>query len=104
VAPVTVNAFASLSPRWGLVAVELMHAGRVPVNNANTAWADSYQVVNARVAFRPQTSFALEPVVGVENIFDKTWASNVVVNAAGGRYYEPGPLRTFYVGLRMGTR
>ena len=104
VAPVTVNAFASVSPTWGTAALELMHAGRVAANNANTAWADSYQILNARVAFKVPTSFSMEPVVGVENIFDKTWASNVVVNAAGGRYYEPGPGRTFFVGLRMGTK
>jgi iron complex outermembrane receptor protein len=104
VAPVTVNAFASVNPSWGLMAVELMHAGKLAVNNANTAWADAYDILNARVAFRVPTRFSMEPVVGVENIFDKTWASNVVVNAAGGRYYEPGPGRTYYVGLRMGTR
>jgi len=104
VAPVTVNAFASVSPKWGTAALELMHAGRVAANNANTAWADSYQILNARVAFKVPTSFSMEPVVGVENIFDKTWASNVVVNAAGGRFYEPGPGRTFFVGLRMGTK
>jgi iron complex outermembrane recepter protein len=104
VAPVTVNAYASLQPKWGLVAIELMHAGKVAVNNANTAWADAYDIVNARLAWRPSIALAVEPVVGVDNIFDKTWASNVVVNAAGGRYYEPGPGRTFYVGLRMGTR
>jgi iron complex outermembrane receptor protein len=104
VAPVTVNAYASVQPRWGLVAIELMHAGKLAVNNANTAWADAYDIVNARLAWRPSTSFAMEPVIGVENLFDQTWASNVVVNATGGRYYEPGPGRTFYVGLRMGTR
>ena len=104
VAPVTVNAFASIQPRWGLVAVELMQAGKLAVNNANDAWADSYSIVNARVALRPPTTFSMEPVIGVENIFDKTWASNVAVNAAAGKYYEPGPGRTFYVGLRMGTR
>ena len=104
VAPVTVNAYASLQPKWGLAAIELMHAGKVAVNNANTAWADAYDIVNARLAWRPSIALAVEPVVGVDNIFDRTWASNVVVNAAGGRYYEPGPGRTFYVGLRMGTR
>ena len=104
VAPVTVNAYASVSPKWGMAALELMHAGRVAANNANTAWADSYQILNARIAFKVPTGFSMEPVIGVENIFDKTWASNVVVNAAGGRYYEPGPGRTFFVGVRMGTR
>lgn len=104
VAPVTISAFASLNPRWGLAAIEVQHAGRLAVNNANTTWADAYTVVNARVAYRPSTRLSMEPVVGVDNIFDRTWVSNVVVNAAGGRFYEPGPGRTYYVGLRMGTR
>jgi iron complex outermembrane receptor protein len=104
VAPLTLAAFASVSPSWGLIALEGVHVGKQAVNNANTSWADRYQLLNARVAFRPNTRLSLEPVVGVENIFDKTYASNVVVNAAGGRFYEPGPGRTFYVGVRMGTR
>ena len=104
VAPVTVNVFASITPRWGLAAIEAQHAGRLAVNNANTAWADAYTIFNARVAIRASTRLAMEPVAGVDNIFDRTWASNVVVNAAGGRYYEPGPGRTFYVGMRIGTR
>ena len=104
VAPLTLSAFASVSPSWGLVAVEAVHVGKQAVDNANTSWADTYQLLNARVAFRPNTSLSFEPVVGVDNIFDKTYASNVVVNAAGGRFFEPGPGRTFYVGVRMGTR
>ncbi len=104
VAPVTVSAFASVQPRWGLASMEAVRVGRVAVNNANTAWADGYALLNARVAFRPGTRLSMEPVVGVDNIFDETYASNVVVNAAGGRYYEPGPGRTYYVGVRMGTR
>ena len=60
--------------------------------------------LNARFAYRAPTRLALEPAVGVDNIFDRTYASNVVVNAAAGRYYEPGPGRTFWFGVRMGTR
>ena len=104
VAPVTVSAFATLQRSWGLVTLEGIRNGRVAVNNANTAWAEGYTLLNARLAFRPSTRLSIEPVVGVENVFDKTWASNVVVNANAGRYYEPGPGRTFYVGIRMGTR
>jgi iron complex outermembrane receptor protein len=104
VAPVTLSAFASVQPSWGLAALEGVRVGRQAVNNANTAWADGYYLLNARVAYRPSTRLGLEPVVGVENIFDRSWASNVVVNAAGGRYFEPGPGRTYYLGVRMGTR
>jgi iron complex outermembrane receptor protein len=104
VAPLTMAAFASVAPSWGLAAIEGVRVGRLAVNNANTAWAEGYYLLNARVAFRPTTQLAMEPVVGVDNVFDKTWVSNVVVNAAGGRFFEPGPGRTYYIGVRMGTR
>ena len=104
VAPVTISAFAHHDTRWGLIALEGTRVGRVAANNANTAWADAYALLNARFAWRAPTRLAMEPVVGVDNVFDKTYAANVVVNAAGGRYYEPGPGRTFWLGIRMGTR
>ncbi len=104
VAPLTVNAFASVAPWWGLVAIEASRVGRVAVNNANTSWADAYTLLNARVAIRPSTGPWLEPVLGVDNLLDRTYASNVVVNASGGRFYEPGPGRTVYFALRVGTR
>jgi iron complex outermembrane receptor protein len=104
VAPVTISAFANHSTRWGVIALEGTRVGRVAANNANTAWADAYTLLNARFAYRAPTRLAMEPVIGVDNIFDKTYASNVVVNAAAGRYYEPGPGRTFWFGIRMGTR
>jgi iron complex outermembrane receptor protein len=104
VAPATISAFAALQPKWGLAALEAQHVGRVAVNNANSAWADGYTLFNARVAFRPPTRLSMEPMVGIDNIFDRTYVSNVVVNATAGRFFEPGPGRTYYVGLRMGTR
>jgi iron complex outermembrane receptor protein len=104
VAPATISAFATLQPKWGLAALEAQHVGRVAVNNANSAWADGYTLFNARVAFRPPTRLSMEPMVGIDNIFDRTYVSNVVVNATAGRFFEPGPGRTYYVGLRMGTR
>jgi iron complex outermembrane receptor protein len=104
VAPVTLSAFANHQVRWGLISLEAVRAGRVAANNANTAWADAWTLLNARFAYRAPTRLAMEPVVGIDNIFDRTYAANVVVNAAGGRYYEPGAGRTFWFGVRLGTR
>lgn len=104
VAPAMASAFASVAPSWGLVAIEASRVGRVAVNNANTAWADPYTLVNARIALRPDAALRIEPVLGVDNLFDRTYAANVVVNASGGRFFEPGPGRTLYVAMRIGSR
>jgi len=37
--------------------------------------------------------------VAVSNVFDVTYNSSVVVNAFGARYFEPGPGRTFSLGM-----
>ena len=42
--------------------------------------------------------------VGVENALDRRYTAAVSANAAGSRYYEPGPGRTAYIGLRLGAR
>jgi len=42
------------------------------------------------------------PYAGVRNLTDELYSSAVTVNAFGGRFYEPGPGRSFYVGLRTG--
>lgn len=104
VAPLTLSAFASTTIGGVFGALEAQHAGRVAANNANTTWADGYTLLNLRLAWRPASALSFEPVAGIDNVFDKTYASNVVVNASGGRFFEPGPGRTFYVGVRMGTR
>ncbi|HEX6042394.1 TonB-dependent receptor [Longimicrobium sp.] len=44
---------------------------------------------------------ALSPFVGVGNLLDRAYNTSVVINAFGGRFYEPGPGRTFYAGARL---
>ena len=110
VAPLVIAGSASLNPSWGLVALEVQRVARQTVNDANTDWADGHVVANTRLALQLPTLLAIEPVFGIDNLFDRTYASNVVVNAnqnlspAMRRYYEPGAGRTYYVSIRMGTR
>ncbi|MCS7082584.1 MAG: TonB-dependent receptor [Bacteroidetes bacterium] len=46
-------------------------------------------------------SFRINPFGEVHNLFDVAHYANVRPNAAGGRYYEPGPGRHLVVGLRL---
>jgi iron complex outermembrane receptor protein len=43
------------------------------------------------------------PVVAVQNLFDRHYSGSVVVNAAGGRFYEPAPERTVSIALSLAT-
>lgn len=84
--------------------LEAQRVGRQAVDDANQAWADAYLVASGRVSFDLPTALSIEPVLGIDNLFGTTYASNVVVNATRGRYYEPGAGRTYYLMVRMGTR
>lgn len=45
----------------------------------------------------------LAPFLGVNNLFNHSYVSSVVINAARGRYFEPAPGRNLYLGLSLGA-
>jgi iron complex outermembrane recepter protein len=87
--------------KWNaFTTVEMLAAQSAPVDDANQRHVGGYTVFNARAGLG--TFFGnsrLAPVLGVYNVFDRKYAGSVVVNAAGGKYYEPAPARNFQIGL-----
>ncbi|MFV2007372.1 MAG: TonB-dependent receptor family protein [Longimicrobiales bacterium] len=77
------------------------YVDRVPVDNGNSAFADSYGLIDLRTGLDRLRLGRLEisPFGGVTNLFDKAYSASVSVNAFGGRFFEPGPGRAVYVGL-----
>lgn len=74
-------------------------------DDANTATArnDGVTLLGLRVrARRPFGRAGLTPFAAVNNLTDRRYIGSVVINAAGGRYFEPAPGRHFYVGMSMG--
>ena len=94
--------------RWdrapGFVALDGRWLDAMPVDDANTAEAPAHTLLGVRAGLAPLRVGGVEaaPFVGVDNLTDATYATSVVVNAFGGRYFEPGPGRTWYVGLSTG--
>jgi iron complex outermembrane receptor protein len=74
------------------------------VDDANSSAAAGWGIANVRVGGHVSIGGAtLVPVVGVQNVLDRRYVGSVVINAAGGRYYEPAPERTIAVGLSLTT-
>ncbi|MGD8866953.1 MAG: TonB-dependent receptor, partial [Gemmatimonadales bacterium] len=74
------------------------------VDNANQSRNDGYVTVDIRLGYGLHTTAVeISPLLGVNNLFDVRYNSSVVVNAVGGRYYEPAPGRSLYFGLRATT-
>lgn len=78
---------------------------RHPVDNLNTAWNDGYQVLDARLSYRRKLGggdgLTLHPFLEVNNLADERYNGSVVVNAFGGRYYEPAAGRNWTFGLSL---
>ena len=46
-------------------------------------------------------STAASPFLALSNLLDREYVTSVVVNAFGGRYFEPGPGRTLQMGVAV---
>jgi iron complex outermembrane receptor protein len=95
------QATLSYAPSMVFVDFETRTSSSIPVNDANSERSPSYVIHSLRAGLRDVRAGGMEfePHVGVLNLFDRDYNTSVVVNAFGGRYYEPGPPRSAYVGL-----
>jgi iron complex outermembrane receptor protein len=89
------RAFADLSVEW---------VDEIPVNDArpeDVQRSPAYTLVHVRTGTEELNigGLSLSPFFGISNLFDERYNSAVTVNAFGGRYFEPGPGRTFHVGI-----
>jgi iron complex outermembrane receptor protein len=77
------------------------YVGAVPVNDLNTDSAPSYFVLDADVGYAfDLSSGQLRTFFSIDNAFDRKYAGSVIVNDGNGRYFEPAPGRTFFIGFQ----
>ena len=72
------------------------------VNNTNSVISDSYEVSNLRAGHRLQLAgLELSPFIGINNLFDTEYMSNLRLNGFGGRVFEPAPPLNLYGGVSL---
>ncbi|HET7313619.1 TonB-dependent receptor [Salinisphaera sp.] len=85
----------------GYAAVDVHWTGSIYADDANTARVAPHTVVNARVGKTvPAGAHRLTAYAGVDNLLDQEYFDNIRINSYGGRYFEPAPGRTIYIGLK----
>ena len=90
-----------------VLAVEGEAASGYFADDANTAKTDAYAVVHARLALADLglgRGLAASPFVALRNALDARYSGSVVVNAFGGRFFEPAAGRHVLVGLALDLR
>lgn len=79
------------------------YVSEIPIDDANTAYANAYTLLNARAGYRVWLSerFRIEAFGGVNNLLDESYSAFLQLNGFGGRYFNPAAPRNFYGGARL---
>ncbi|WP_331129397.1 TonB-dependent receptor [Longimicrobium sp.] len=107
VAPHRLDLSLLASPARGPFAgIDLRHVSSTPVADDDAEGrlrSPAYTLVDLRGGWEGARigGLALSPFAGVMNLLDRAYNTSVTVNAFGRRYYEPGPGRTVYAGVRL---
>ncbi|MHA3787336.1 TonB-dependent receptor [Flavobacterium hauense] len=97
------NAGIQLETCGFYISSDFYYVDTIPMNDANTAFADSYTLLNAKAGYRFELfkGMTAHLSTGVNNIANTHYASMVLVNAVGinggaPRYYYPGLPVNYY--------
>lgn len=99
-----INAGITLSTRFGLyLSSDFYYVDKVPMNDANSVYSDSYSLLNAKAGYRFELFKGLSSHIsaGINNAANTHYAGMVLVNATGvngaePRYYYPGLPVNYY--------
>jgi iron complex outermembrane receptor protein len=94
--------FQYRAPRGWFIAVDALYIDQQFGDSGNTVVVPDYTVANLRMGWDIELdSLVLSPFLGATNLSDESYTSNVRINAAANRYFEPGPTRTGYGGINV---
>lgn len=76
---------------------------KIPLNDANTVYADSYQLISAKAGWKVKLKqkHLLDVFCGVDNLLNEKYSLGNDLNAFGQRYYNPSPERNYFGGLKL---
>ncbi|MCY4159350.1 MAG: TonB-dependent receptor [Bacteroidetes bacterium] len=91
-----------LAPSGWNAQIVLETASKMWGNNVNSAQSDGFTILDlyiSRSNLQIGQRIILKPFVRLQNIFDSQYVRSLVVNAFGGRYFEPAEGRSFQIGI-----
>jgi iron complex outermembrane recepter protein len=90
--------------RKGYLNITTSYVDHIPLNDANTVFANEYFLLGGRAGFKTKigNSHMLDVFAGVDNALDKKYSLGNDLNAAPpGRYFNAASPRNFYAGARF---
>lgn len=109
VPPVVFNSILDVQTGPGFYStLQYQFIDKIPVNDANSVFADTYQLLNAKLGYRSVLfeNFQFDVFFGINNLFDEKYASMLQINAtafgnSSPRYYYPGDPINYYFGANL---
>ena len=91
-----------INPKGYFMVMGFSRYSNIYLNDSNDQEAKPYSVLNFRIGNEFQIyGSRLKVHVGVNNVLNEDYYSNLRVNAWGGRFYEPAPLANLYLGTEI---
>jgi iron complex outermembrane receptor protein len=103
-APHTISTGLDFSFTNGLfVNASYYYSDKIPLNDANTAYATSYNLLGIKLGFEKlvHQKFRFKIFAGADNLLDEKYSLGNDINGFGGRYYNAAPGRNYFGGLAV---
>ncbi len=88
--------------------INYQYVGSMPITDSNDIFSNSYNLTNLKIGYKTTLNkkLNLNAFLGINNIFDKHYASQILINASGfganaPRYYYPGNPINYYTGINF---
>lgn len=104
VAPNTLATGIDITNRMGLyLNLSYYYSDKIPLNDANAAYAKAYHLVNARFGFKKHIArVPLDIYVGGNNLLNQKYSLGNDINGFSGRYYNAAAAVNFFAGISIG--
>ena len=88
--------------------INYQYVGSMPITDSNSLFSDSYNLTNFKIGYKTilNKRLKLNTFLGLNNIFDEHYASQILINTSGfggsaPRYYYPGNPVNYYAGINI---
>ena len=97
------NSNISYKTENGLIFLtELIYNDKIYSSNNNDVFEKPYWLSNFKISKKINNKNLFWDIYfGLNNVFNTYYSDNIRLNAFGGRFFEPAPLRNFYLGLNL---
>jgi len=75
----------------------------IPLDDANTVYAKRYHLLQGKISWSKAVGHGHKVSIfaGVDNLLNQKYSLGNDINAFGGRYFNPAPLRNYYGGMNF---